>query len=275
MALVSVGDGIAIAALIGSGAAFIVRWLDRRQDARRLEAESRDAEARQRADTAIRAVTLLDPSERQAGALFALASLGQLDFAIELLRELWPRRAVSTPSALWVIDRAFTSGNREQQVQAAGVLVSNARLLAPGGSLLFPHDISVRWPSGIARGARLELLRAYVEAAALVPSRDRRRAWAHLALVAHAAMTQDEDRLVRRDAGLWLETLLGALDLGNDVTFTNAEGIAHRVQGLMEEAAAVRDAGGPSPTQEVWDAMAPYRDLRIALRWAFAGVTED
>lgn len=275
MSFLSVPDAIAVAVLVGGGVGFVVRWQDRRQEARRLEVESRAADARLRADTAIRAVGLLDASERHAGALLALAELGQVAFAVDMLREVWPRDAITTSGALWIIDLAFRADDSELQIQAAGVLSANARRLAADGTLLFPRDISARWPTELARAARLKLVASYAEAGAAVPDERRTRVWPHLALVAHAAMKQDPDVLVRRDAGLWLETVLHRLQRPDEHGFTDVEGTTHRVGDLRAAAEGVRLAGGPSPTLEIWDAMEGYRDLDIAARWAFPGASPE
>jgi hypothetical protein len=94
------------------------------------------------------------PSQ-QAGALFVLANLGQLDLALALLNELWPEGRVSTEAATGVIDLALRSGEEGLQYDAARVLRANAgRLTMTDRGLLVPDSVGawpLEWPA-LVRG---------------------------------------------------------------------------------------------------------------------------
>ena len=103
----------------------------------------KDAEDRLRMETAIRAVALMStpsgadsPPNQQAGALFALGSLGQLEFALGLLRQMWPSARVDSASAVWLINQAFMSKSENSQEEAADILLQNASLLSTSGKAM-------------------------------------------------------------------------------------------------------------------------------------------
>jgi hypothetical protein len=138
----------------------------------RNAALAKEAEARLRLEAAIRAVDLLatssgDPAPvtRQAGALFTLSALGQLELALSLLEESWPRGGVSSSAAAHIIDSALVSDDPRHQVQAANMLRTNAALLpeldARGAHL--PSSMCLAWPSTTQFAARTELLYALLE----------------------------------------------------------------------------------------------------------------
>jgi hypothetical protein len=113
---------------------FVAALLKHSIDVRTL-GQARETEQRLRLETSIRAVELLtedgktaSPS-RQAGALFVLGSLGQLDFALALLAEVWPKRDISSAAAVWVVNRALMSDDEHTQKDAAILLASNAETL--------------------------------------------------------------------------------------------------------------------------------------------------
>jgi hypothetical protein len=119
-------------------------------------------------ETSIRGVDLLatndgtpSPPTQQAGALFALVHLGQLDLAVALLGEIWARRQISTPAAVWVADSALRSKIPRLQLAAATVVSSNAETLVTTG-LEFPDSVSLRWSTKMDLYARDALLEALV-----------------------------------------------------------------------------------------------------------------
>ena len=115
----------------------------------------REAEERRRIDSSIRGLGLLitpsgqEPSQVQkAGALFALANLGQLRFALSLLQRMWPSGQVDSSHALWVIDRGLEDSDANIQYQAASLLRDNAGRLKredPTGIFGFLWPDSLRW----------------------------------------------------------------------------------------------------------------------------------
>lgn len=123
---------------------------------------SKQAEDRLRLETAIRAVTLLNtsdgrpaPANQKAGALFALSSLGQLEFALMLLGLLWPADEIDAHTAVWLIDRAFQTTDPTLQICAMDILRANAsKLPQRGGEVAWPISIGSTWKTDLALGAR-------------------------------------------------------------------------------------------------------------------------
>lgn len=126
------------------------------------------AEKRRRMETLIRAVGLMStadgrpaPETQQAGALFALASLEQTEFALVLLRDLWPRGRIDAPSAVWLLDRCLESADRSVQDDAAVVLEENAHRLISrqtGGGFEKPACLLGAWPKSLSHDARQAIL---------------------------------------------------------------------------------------------------------------------
>lgn len=148
---------------------------------RRSASLAGEAEARLKLETAIKAVELLTmpdgasaPGERQAGALFVLASapLQQLDLALALLSEHWGSGAISSSAAIWVIDRALREPDPQMQSQAAWILRSHLKEVARPDSqdLHWPPYVGLDagWPAAdIAYAARVQLVWALALALSL------------------------------------------------------------------------------------------------------------
>ena len=101
----------------------------------RTHALAVEAEKRNRIEAAIRAVDLLsennkDTTENQiGGAVLALVSLGELDLAVALLAQLWPKGLTSALVAEVVLRQALKTvktGSADTQISAAAVLLQNA-----------------------------------------------------------------------------------------------------------------------------------------------------
>ena len=66
---------------------------------------------------------------QQAGALFVLADLKHLSFALELLGEMWGEADISPSAACWLIDKCLRSNDEKLQEEAAAILrVSRQRV---------------------------------------------------------------------------------------------------------------------------------------------------
>jgi hypothetical protein len=157
------------------------------QAERRLEIEAErnhqlaiDSERRARLDSSIRAVDMLstpngDPasSTEQAGALFALAHLGQLDLAITLLDEIWSAGSVSPQAATTLIDKALRDEDGAVQRAAAATFRSHAaRLPLEDGDVEIPASIDLAWPANISFDSRQDLLDGLLVQLASYPHRD-------------------------------------------------------------------------------------------------------
>ena len=104
------------------------------------------AEGRLRLETSIRAVELLGAQgqpttpPQQAGALFVLANLGQLDFALALLAEIWPRDEISASAASWIVEAGILSSDEDQQNEAClQLFVNAAKMYSPPMGLQVPE----------------------------------------------------------------------------------------------------------------------------------------
>lgn len=133
-------------------------------------------EGRLRLETSIRAVELLTEDgkpatpTRQAGALFVLANLNQLDFALALLGQMWANREVSPGAAVWVVNRLLLGGDESLQHQAAALLYANADTLSTSAGYEYPECVNLTWTNDLPTQAREWLVSALVK---LLVSRER------------------------------------------------------------------------------------------------------
>lgn len=190
-------------------------------------------EGRLRLETSIQAVELLTENgkpatqTRQAGALFVLANLNQLDFAYALLGQVWANRDISPGAAVWVVNRLLLYGDPPLQHDAAALLDVNADTLAKRDGYEFPTCVDLRWPNTISRTAREYLLSAFVKG---VLSR-KRREWDDGSLNAFVAQLdivrrKDDADYIRNGALLCLDALLDAHVVGpGDVLYPPGEQI--------------------------------------------------
>jgi hypothetical protein len=160
-----------VGAFFGTAFTFVAALLKHSIDVRNVD-QARETEQRLRLETSIRAVELLTeqgkkaPPTRQAGSLFVLGSLDQLDFALALLGEIWPKRHVSPGAAVWVVNRALESGDEQIQTNGALVLLANADKLKDtwvDSCWEWPPCLTVAWTNDIAVGAREVLLNALLK----------------------------------------------------------------------------------------------------------------
>lgn len=151
------------------------------QTERRLALENRQTEGRLRLETSLRAVDLLSaadgtesPPAKQAGSLFALAYLGQLDLALALLAQAWPAGGIPNHAAMWIIDRGLQSDDEALQELAATIYRNNVDKLDTGGddSFSVPRSLEWTWSPDLARYARMQLLDAFILGAASRSSHD-------------------------------------------------------------------------------------------------------
>lgn len=133
-------------------------------EAQRVQ-EAKAAEERLRMDTCIKAVELMGPIDhqdsftlRRAGALMALTALGQTEFALGLLNEVWRRESVPAPTAVLLIDKALQSSDPNLQNGGAAVLRKNAH------RLLSEDKNDFDWPTVQIHGLSLEAASWMLEA---------------------------------------------------------------------------------------------------------------
>lgn len=255
---VTVAEAIGV---VGLGASAFAWWLRRsleQQATRRLRAETDQAEARLRADTAIRAVQLMGEdasSAQKAGALLALASLQQIEFALELLRDLWPSGSIETGPALWVIEQGLDSDDVAIKRQAVDVFHNNAEKCLLSAGVLLPRQLAFgAWPADIGdRAIRHRLLLGFAKMAGAVQIPEAQEAIRGLVRMADGALA-DDDAMIRRDASYVAQTLIARADLPLTTTFSDADGEFWTAGGVLKRVEEVTKSE-QRPTTAVIDAL--------------------
>jgi hypothetical protein len=158
-----------VGVLVTAALTFIGVLLKHSIDARTLQ-QTAETEGRLRLETSIRAVELLTEDgkpalpTRQAGALFVLANLNQLDFAYALLGQVWTKREISPGAAVWVVNHLLVHGDKSLQVEAAVLLDANADTLATSAGYEYPDCVNLAWSNDLPAGAREYLVSALAKA---------------------------------------------------------------------------------------------------------------
>lgn len=217
----------AVLALVGGLVAAVLTFvgvlLKLAFDARTLELQREteerqlEAERRQRVSTCIQAVQLIGPSSgkessqsQRAGALFALANLGQLDFALALLGPMWSNQEVTSSTAIWLIDRALQDPEENIQRPAAALLSANAeRLKTPEGDFEWPSCLDQGWMPELSGYAREDIVEALLRC--LVSSSRNtwdRTAVNYVTVLLSEVMEKDDNESIRAGAILALQALL-------------------------------------------------------------------
>lgn len=195
--------------------AFDARTLELQQEA---ESRQKEGEWRQRVDTFIRAVGLIGPSSgketsesQKAGALFALANLGQIEFALALLRPMWSNREVSPSTAVWLINKGLQDPEENLQRQAASLLVDNTqRLIRPSEDCMeWPDCVELEWMPMLDVYARESLLETLLRGLQYAP----RTEWSMRGLIwfivqLYLIMSSDDNPSIQAGAILALDVLL-------------------------------------------------------------------
>lgn len=138
---------------------------------RRLEQETEQAQRRLLLDAGVEAAQLLHREDGSpadlpttAAALEMLADLGQLEFAIALLRELWQgdTARVSDDTAVLLIDKALECGTNRTQEGAADLLFREIGRFAPTED---PYNwpIAIPWYTKLPLNAKFSLVFAWVQ----------------------------------------------------------------------------------------------------------------
>ncbi len=174
------------------------------------------AEERLKLDTFVRAAGLLatnagkeTPATQQAAALFVLADLNHLRFALALLDEMWRERKISPSAACWLIDRCLQTEDEHLQVEAAGMLGQNADNLSSVACFAWPEVLERKWPRGLHRQARIYILEALLKC--LMARRADK--WSPGCLITFVVLLvrikkEDKNRNLRNGAILFLDKLL-------------------------------------------------------------------
>jgi hypothetical protein len=103
------------------------------------------------------------PPVQVSAALIVLSKLGEIDLALDLAAEMWPRNQVTSSAAVALCDAAITSGNRMLQRAAAVLILNNwRRLMSDHGQAQWPACLLHGWPSSLDAEARQIITRALV-----------------------------------------------------------------------------------------------------------------
>ena len=160
-----------VLALVGTIIKYSIDDRNARQaamEASRNYALAIQAEQRNRIDAAIRAVDLLSENNddstktQMGGALLALVSLGELDLAVSLLAELWPKGKTSPQVAEVILTNAFKNGSEDVMISAASVVAQNVSRLSIGNFHIWPFT-NPDWRKDLPYNARLNLIVAVAE----------------------------------------------------------------------------------------------------------------
>jgi hypothetical protein len=164
-----IAAALALVGVLVAAALTFIGVLFRRSIDERTLLQQQATEGRLRLETSIRAVELLGAQgqpatpPQQAGALFVLTNLGQLDFALALLAEIWPRDEISASAASWIVEAGILSSDEDQQNEAClQLFVNAAKMYSPPMGLQVPESLNGKWPNQIAESARGSLLRAII-----------------------------------------------------------------------------------------------------------------
>jgi len=207
------------------------------QAERRLQLEAEhgrqlatQAEDRLRLETAIQAVGMLStsggapaPHGQKAGALFALASLNQLEFALTLLETLWAKDEIDAVSAVWLVNRGLKAGGDLERT-AVNILRDNVRKLHLGrGNFLWPETVSAPgWNPGLSLYSRELLLQMQYQIMLQLPYEEWDTGFLLSALIAfHTIATTEPNGGVRQGVVSGIDVLLEALALDEDEVIFN------------------------------------------------------
>ncbi len=137
-------------------------------EASRNFALASQAEQRNRIEAAIRAVDLLGENNKDAtanqmaGSVLALVNLGEIDLAVNLLGQLWPKSAISPSVAEFVTRAGLEGGSTATKVTASTILLQNASTIDQGTYNIWPLGI-LDWRKDLPDNCRLGLVLAAVQ----------------------------------------------------------------------------------------------------------------
>jgi hypothetical protein len=267
--------GTFFTAVIGFVGVILKHSIDLRSMSQQAAAQVRslelqqNAEDRLRLETAVKAVELFGTATaaqsqpQTAGALFALAQLGQHEFALGLLESLWPAGRVDSPSAVWVLNQCLLSSDQHAQNHAAELLSANAGRLYADGTYHWPAELQARWDTRFSWLARADLLTARARLLLAAPKAE----WNSDRLLDHAAYLSlalvDPDPIVVTGAVSILKNLLPVI---HAVSFATGSGLVD-FAALRARVAALDAVPGQPIASE-------HKLLAEAVaRWANAGAS--
>lgn len=143
-------------------------------EVRRAEAESRlqEAESRLQKEAAIQAVSFMGDTTangspisngQRAGAIYALANLGQMPLALVLLQQLWEEGKIDSSFGVLMISDALQGDHVALESRASGILRHLAGTLWSSGGVYRWPDVARNWTGELSSNAQFTLARALLE----------------------------------------------------------------------------------------------------------------
>jgi hypothetical protein len=228
-------------------------------EASRNYALALEAEKRNRIEAAIRAVDLLcennrDTTENQmGGALLALVSLGELDLAVTLLAQLWPKSLKSPEVAEVVLEAVLESGSKSAQISAASLLRQNAEHLQQPDYYIWPLP-DLQWRTDLPGNCRMGLAQAAGRWLKIEILKDRQRMPS--AAVVLFQVLSDPDGYIRDIAVGALRPLTLAFPASLGSYYGDNIGVS-----IKDIADRLGDFQGQLLTQQAFDLESEIRDL--------------
>lgn len=177
-----------------------------------------EAEKRLKLEAAIKAVGLLGTSEGKdstetqlTGALFALAHLGSVDLAVDLVRIMLmrPKKLIGPEATASLLNIALCSDDLDVKETVCEFLGFNFETLLVEGGIEWPQSITKTWPLELSSGARHDLSIGLMSILLERPMKD----WSMQVInfiVANLvlAMRSEVDQRIECNIGLYLQKLL-------------------------------------------------------------------
>jgi len=103
------------------------------------------------------------PVSQVSAALIVLSKLGEIDLALDLAAEMWPKKQLTTTSAVALCDSAIESRDSILQRSAAVLIFNNWRQLeSSAGQVQWPLNLLNGWPDHLDSDARNILTKALI-----------------------------------------------------------------------------------------------------------------
>jgi len=161
---------------------------------------------------------------QKAGALFALAELGQLEFALALLERMWPNQELASSSAIWLVNEGLKHPDANIQFKASALLKENSGLLKKlTNDFEWPDHLSWQWKPCLNVYARMQIFEALLNCLrSELPGKWSGEAQGRFIVFLHRMMSTDEEPGIAIGAARALHVLLDTYN-PMDITHTIGE----------------------------------------------------
>ncbi len=207
-------------------------------DARKHE----ESESRLRFDSSLEGMKLLDREGDQGSAqfgrtaaLFSLTNLGQIDFALPLLEELWSDdpESVSSSAGLWVIGKALSDSDTSlvEKRHAATLLERQSVQLGVDGFTELPGRLQATWDTSLELPVKIRLM-SFLARAHMNGPLDSTRNLESLVVPLHQAASLDDKRTAKNAAAL-LDPLMRRIAQFRPTLIHSGTSFNHQGQGRV------------------------------------------